>query len=172
MKVRFVVLLSIILIFLPPFLSKAGFSYPIAMIPAIIGGVLILFVIPLVGVKKSVVQPQPAHPTARPVVCAWERNGVVRVMPNIDWELWHQRHDREVLAGAQNPWKSRPDSHINILFSDKTDGVFTGTMAQFKKLVQGCRVERSEMNVLYGGCVKFSIAWKLVHGADSKPPEE
>lgn len=106
---------------------------------------------------------------SRPIVHVWEHNGVTRVIPHIDWELWHQVHERLVLAEMEEEEK-RPDPRIVMSFSDARRVGQTGSMDDYRKFVENCRVEKSESQVWYGG-VSLEIAWKLVHGADSKPPE-
>lgn len=109
----------------------------------------------------------------RPIVHVWEHNGITRVMPSIDFELWHQMQERNKLAGIHNPYL-RTDSEIKILFSDKPDNthMYTGTMEQYERFVRGCQIRKSEMQITYYPVLDFQTAWELVYGKNSKPWED
>lgn len=105
-----------------------------------------------------------------PIVHVWKHNNITRVMPHVDWELWHQLQERKKLAGTWNEW-SRPDSDIVILFSDEPSNLFTGTMTQCQAFLRGCRVEKSEMQIYICNALGFSTAWKIVvYDTDYKLP--
>jgi len=110
---------------------------------------------------------------SRPIVHVWEHDGITRVMPDIDFELWHQLQERTKLVGIHNPY-SRTDSEIKILFSDKPDNthMYTGTMEQYERFVRGCQVRKSEKQITYYPVLDFQTAWELVHGENSTLPAE
>jgi hypothetical protein len=113
----------------------------------------------------------------RPVVHVWKYDGKTRVMPQADWDLWHQVRERKRLAGILNDDEDerRPDSNILILFEDnppENSWPVTGTMKQCQQLIKECDVRKSELHVYRSVVLDFPTAWKLVHGADSVPPEE
>jgi hypothetical protein len=111
---------------------------------------------------------------SRPIVHVWEHDHITRVMLHEDWELWYQLQERTKLAGIHNPYL-RPDSEIMMLFSDSTTRyIHTGTMNQYEKLIQGCRVVKSEMQIHYnnGNVLNFLTAWELIHGKNSTPPTD
>lgn len=108
----------------------------------------------------------------RPIVRVWEHDGAIRVVPNLDWDLWHQLYERDRLAGLA-PSGVRPDPNVSILFSDCPTDWKTGEKKECEILLNGCCVEKSEMYVpvFRRFSVDFPTAWKLIHGPDAKPLE-
>jgi len=117
----------------------------------------------------------------RPIVRVWTHNGMTRVIPEVDYQLWRQMARRRELveSGVRIPPAPKPDPEVIILFSDRTDVIniprLTGTMADCKDLLVGCEVDKSEMWIGlwafgYHYVATLPEAYRLVHGPDAKPP--
>jgi len=112
---------------------------------------------------------------SRPIVYVWTHDRITRVMPQIDFELWHQLRERKRLAEILDEDEKWPDSDILILFEDgpiSTPWPVTGTTNQFVEFTRGCDVREAKLHVYHGMALPLPTAWKLIHGADSKPPED
>lgn len=92
----------------------------------------------------------------RPVIHAWTHNGVTGVCADVDYQIADQERDRMLFVGA-NP--KSPDllarPRLMAYFTDnprviKDLGHFhTGSMADYEKLAEQCRVQKSEMFIHY-----------------------
>jgi hypothetical protein len=147
------------------FIIPKTLSLHIAEIFILFGALVCL--IKSTGTKTNIQQ------NSHPIVHVYTLSSVTRVMSDIDLELWHQLQERNKLAGIWNQ-NSRPDSEIKIIFSDSPNNanMYTGTMEQYKKLIRGCQVRKSEMQVNFYPVLDFATAWKFIHGEDSAPPAE
>lgn len=109
--------------------------------------------------------------TSKSIVRVWTHNGVIRVVPELDWRLCREMYERNVLIGLANEC-SRLDPSVVILFSSQATDYKTGEINECQELLKGCSVERVEMFVpAYDKySVNLQTAWKLIHGPDAQPP--
>lgn len=126
-------------------------------------------------ILDSLLEKKPKADNVRPVVRVWTHNGFTRVVPDLDWRLWHENYERNVAVGLSR-LGLRPDPEHRITFCDKPEfNWVTGDMNDYRLLVSGCRVERVEMYVhnshSRGNVFNLKTAWKMIYGSDSEPPE-
>jgi hypothetical protein len=147
---------------------------PLAFIAAVYTlGVLCVSVL-MYGVIKNT-------PTNRhPIIRSWTRDNVTAICAEADYQLWYQKHERDLIIEAT--YQKRPNPRFTGFFTDDRDKAkalnvfYSGSMEDCAKILSGCRIDRTELHIpssreeAHGFFpITPKESWRLIYGTD--PPE-
>jgi len=138
----------------------------------------------------------------KPVVRTWTHNGYTMLCAEKDYQLWWQMKERFELADGHpmnyshesSFLQGKPAPKFTAFFTDAgpnqqdakggwLSGFWAGSISDYKKIIEGCRVEKSELLSPYGltpqallnagfRFVKFDGMYRLIHGHNALLLEE